>query len=42
MNHQELYDKLMQIDLLLEDNYPKMAKELLEVLIEEVKYLKWK
>tara|TARA_B100000900_G_scaffold290846_1_gene249665 strand:+ start:144 stop:272 length:129 start_codon:yes stop_codon:yes gene_type:complete len=42
MNQQELYDKLMQIDLLLEDNYPKMAKELLEVLIEEVKYLKWK
>jgi len=38
MNQQELYDKLMQIDLLLEDNYPKMAKELLEVLIEEVKY----
>tara|TARA_Y100000592_G_C5273966_1_gene223186 strand:- start:292 stop:420 length:129 start_codon:yes stop_codon:yes gene_type:complete len=42
MNQQELYDRLMQIDLLLEDNYPKMAKELLEVLIEEVKYLKWK
>ena len=42
MSQQELYDKLMQIDLLLEDNYPKMAKELLEVLIEEVKYLKWK
>ena len=42
MNQQELYDKLIQIDLLLEDNYPKMAKELLEVLIEEVKYLKWK
>ena len=38
MNQQELYDKLMQINLLLEDNYPKMAKELLEVLIEEVKY----
>ena len=42
MNQQELYDRLMQIDLLLEDNYPKMAKGLLEVLIEEVKYLKWK
>ena len=39
MKQQELYDKLMQINLLLEDNYPKMAKELLEVLIEEVKYL---
>tara|TARA_R100001460_G_scaffold70047_2_gene110661 strand:+ start:398 stop:520 length:123 start_codon:yes stop_codon:yes gene_type:complete len=38
MSQQELYDKLMQIDLLLEDNYPKMAKEILEVLIEEVKY----
>ena len=35
---QELYDKLIQIDLLLEDNYPKMAKEVLEVLIEEVKH----
>jgi|TARA_Y100000114_G_scaffold69842_1_gene63951 hypothetical protein len=39
MKQQELYDKLIQINLLLEDNYPKMAKELLEVLIEEVKYL---
>tara|TARA_B100000282_G_scaffold86078_1_gene59974 strand:+ start:610 stop:735 length:126 start_codon:yes stop_codon:yes gene_type:complete len=39
MKQQELYDKLMQINLLLEDNYPKMAKELLEVLIEEIKYL---
>ena len=38
MKQQELYDKLMQINLLLEDNYPKMAKEILEVLIEEVKY----
>lgn len=38
MKQQELYDKLLQIDLLLEDNYPKMAKELLEVLIDEIKH----
>jgi len=38
MKQQELYDKLIQIDLLLEDNYPKMAKEILEILIEEVKH----
>tara|TARA_R110001592_G_scaffold363228_1_gene681918 strand:+ start:747 stop:869 length:123 start_codon:yes stop_codon:yes gene_type:complete len=38
MKQQELYDKLIQIDLLLEDNYSKMAKEILEVLIEEIKY----
>ena len=39
MNKEELYDKLMQIDLLLEDNYPSLAKEIVEELIEKVKYL---
>jgi|TARA_R110000796_G_scaffold209057_1_gene325403 hypothetical protein len=38
MNPQELYDKLIQIDLLLEDKYPSLAKEVLEVLIEEIKH----
>tara|TARA_B100001094_G_C18180988_1_gene800884 strand:+ start:405 stop:527 length:123 start_codon:yes stop_codon:yes gene_type:complete len=38
MNQQELYDRLIQIDLLLEDNYPLLAKEIVEELIEQVKY----
>ena len=36
MNKEELYDKLMQIDLLLEDNYPSLAKEIVEELIKNL------
>ena len=36
MNKEELYDKLMQIDLLLEDNYTSLAKEIVAELIEKM------